>query len=266
MPAFVINARYILLTYAQSAGLDEWSVSNHLSTLGAECIIGREDHADGGTHLHAFVDFGKKFRSRRADIFDVDGCHPNVVPSRGSPQRGYDYAIKDGCVVAGGLARPSESGTVSHGDKWSQIVSAESESEFWDLVERLDPKALASNFGNLKKFCDWRYAASPEIYTHPSGISFEYGDIHDLPAWRDANLGQTVSGESCPSCLTRHGPLVPSGPAPGGGPRASVGTRGRYFLIRIQGVDVNLWSFMDHHVSERPPGRGHSDLTHTSWV
>lgn len=195
MPAFVINSRYVLLTYAQCGELDEWSVSNHLSTLGSECIIGREDHSTGGTHLHAFCDFGKKFRSRRADIFDVDGHHPNVVPSRGSPERGYDYAIKDGNVVAGGLARPSECRAVSNGDKWGQIVSAESESEFWSLVEQLDPKALATNFSNLKKFCDWRFAASPEVYISPAGIGFEYGDLHELPAWRDANLGQIV-GES----------------------------------------------------------------------
>lgn len=262
---FRLNARYVLITYPQCGELDEWAVSNHLSSLGAECIIGRENHSAGGTHLHAFCDFGKKFRSRRTDIFDVDGHHPNIEPSRGSPERGYDYAIKDGNVVAGGLARPSESRTMSSGDKWGQIVGAESESEFWGLVEQLDPKALATNFGNLKKFVDWRFKPEPSEYIDP-GLSFEYGDLYELPAWRDANLGQTVSGESCPSCLTRHGPLVPSGPAPGGGPRASVGTRGRYFLIGIQGVDVNLWSFTDLVEWERPRGQDHLAPTLTSWV
>ena len=119
MPAkqFSFNARYVLLTYAQCSDLDAWAVNDHLAFLGGECIIGRELHADGGTHLHAFCDFGKKFRSRRGDIFDVDGHHPNVVPSRGNPERGYDYAIKDGNIVAGGLARPSECRAVSNGDK-----------------------------------------------------------------------------------------------------------------------------------------------------
>nr|QWY79444.1 MAG: replication-associated protein [Cressdnaviricota sp.] len=107
-----VNSRYLLLTYAQSNGLDEWDVSNHLSTLGAECIIAREDHADGGTHLHCFVDFNRKFRSRNIRIFDVGGFHPNVSPSRGTPEKGYDYAIKDGEVVAGGLARPAPRGAI----------------------------------------------------------------------------------------------------------------------------------------------------------
>lgn len=182
------NCRYVLLTYAQCGTLDEWAVVNHLSSLGAECIIGREDHADGGTHLHAFCDFGRKFRSRRMDIFDVDGYHPNISPSRGRPGEGYDYAIKDGNVVAGGLTRPGSSGTTTNGDKWSEIIRAESEHEFWENVERLDPKALCTNFGNLKKFADWRFKPEPEEYNHPEGINFIDGMVSELVSWREQSL------------------------------------------------------------------------------
>jgi len=199
MPAFAYNARYFLITYAQCGDLDPWAVSNHFSSLGAECIVGREDHADGGTHLHTFVDFNKKFRSRRSDAFDVDGRHPNIVASRRNPAGGYDYAIKDGDVVAGGLARPSVDGVVSNGDKWSEILRAESEREFWENVERLDPKALCTNFGNLRKFADWRFKPEPEIYEHPAGISFELGMVPDLVAWREQSLDSHTLGESCPS-------------------------------------------------------------------
>lgn len=199
MPSFVVNCRYVLLTYPQCEGLDEWAVNNHLSSLGCECIIGREDHADGGTHLHAFCDFGKKFRSRRVDIFDVDGRHPNIVPSRGSPERGYDYAIKDGHVVAGGLARPSVNATNGDGSKWSEIIGAESEREFWENVERLDPKALCTNFGNLRKFADWRYKTEPERYEHPEGISFSLGMVPELVSWREQSLGDVVEGKASAS-------------------------------------------------------------------
>lgn len=51
---------------------------DHISTLGGECIVAREDHADGGTHLHVFCDFGRKFRSRKADVFDVDDHHQTL--------------------------------------------------------------------------------------------------------------------------------------------------------------------------------------------
>lgn len=213
MPEFQVNSRYVLLTYPQCTDLDEWAVSNHLSSLGCECIVGRENHADGGTHLHVFCDFSKKFRSRRTDIFDVAGHHPNIVASRGTPERGYDYAIKDGNVVAGGLARPSEHGTVSHGNRWSEIVGAESEPQFWQLVEELDPKALCTNFSNLKRFADWRYKTDPEVYEHPAGISFELGSLHDLVEWRDANIGASTLGKTLPR-LERGGWFGAKAPTP----------------------------------------------------
>nr|QCC72754.1 rep protein [Circovirus sp.] len=107
MPSFTFHARYGLFTYAQCGTLDPIDVSNHFTSLGAECIVAREDHADGGTHLHVFADFERKRRFRRVDIFDVGSQHPNIVPSRGNPGQGWDYATKDGQIVAGGLERPT---------------------------------------------------------------------------------------------------------------------------------------------------------------
>lgn len=151
MPSFSFSARYVLLTYAQSGDLSEWAVLDHFSTLGAECIIGREDHADGGTHLHVFADFGRKKQSRRSDFFDVGGVHPNIVPSRGRPEGGWDYATKDGCIVAGGLGRPGTSGLPEARNKWSEIVSAESREEFFELLRTLDPKTLVTRWSELNK-------------------------------------------------------------------------------------------------------------------
>lgn len=109
--------RYVLLTYAQCGDLDPFEVCNHLASLNAECIIGRESHEDGGTHLHVFADFGTKFRSRNVRIFDVGGYHPNVSPSKGRPGEGWDYATKEGNIVAGGLERPGSGG--STGGRWT---------------------------------------------------------------------------------------------------------------------------------------------------
>ena len=63
---FNFNARYALLTYSQCGDLDGWEVSNHFTKLRAECIVAREAHADGGIHLHAFVDFDPAVNSGRA--------------------------------------------------------------------------------------------------------------------------------------------------------------------------------------------------------
>jgi hypothetical protein len=189
--SFNFHARYALITYSQCGDLCPWSVVELFSTLSAECIIGREDHEDGGTHLHAFVDFGKKYRTRDCRKFDVGGCHPNVEPSRGTPEKGWDYAVKDGNVVAGGLERPTPSGggktTV---DKWSAITSATSRGEFWELVHELDPKAAACSFTSLSKYADWKFAVDPPEYESPTGIDFFGGEFDGRDHWlAQAGLG-----------------------------------------------------------------------------
>jgi len=199
MTSFVFSARYVLLTYSQSGSLSEWSVLDHISSLGAECIIGRENHADGGTHLHVFCDFGRKKQSRRSDFFDVDGHHPNIVPSRGRPGEGWDYATKDGDIVAGGLDRPGGDGLPTATDKWRQIIGAESREEFFDLLRHLDPKTLVTRWSELNKFADANYAKQHEPYVGPDGIEFELGMVPELAEWGrqlvdDAGLG----GKSLP--------------------------------------------------------------------
>nr|UBQ66268.1 Rep protein [finch CRESS-DNA virus] len=192
---FYCNARYFLITYSQCGDLCEWAVLDRFAELGAECIIAREFHADLGLHLHCFIDFGRKFRSRKTDVFDVDGRHPNIKPSRGTPEKGYDYAIKDGDVVAGGLERPSRTtGSGKTVDLWSQIAGAENRAEFWELCEELDPKSLCCSFGQLQKFADWRFAEDPPVYESPTGFRFVEGDVDGRDDWLQAaglGLGQT---------------------------------------------------------------------------
>lgn len=192
---FHCNARYFLITYAQCGDLSEWTVLDHFTSLGAECIIGREHHADLGIHLHVFIDFGRKFRSRKVDIFDVDGRHPNIVPSRGTPEKGYDYAIKDGDVVAGGLGRPDgPSGSGKAFDIWSAITGATDRGEFWELCEQLDPKSMCCSFGQLQKFADWKFAPKPTVYESPGGFEFISSDVDGRDQW----LSQSGIGLDAP--------------------------------------------------------------------
>jgi len=216
MPSFLCNARHFLITYAQCGDLSEWAVLDKFSSLGAECIIARELHEDLGLHLHVFVDFGRKFRSRRVDIFDVDGRHPNIKRSWGTPEKGYDYAIKDGDVVAGGLERPDGiHGSGKNFDLWSQIAGAEDRGEFWRLCEELDPKSMCCSFGQLQKFADWRFAEVPAEYESPGGFEFVPGDVDGRDQWvQDSGigLGSSFVGVSCPSAggVSPLGPLVRS--------------------------------------------------------
>lgn len=184
--SFSFHGKYVLLTYAQCGELDAFRVMDHLEELRGECIIGREHHQDGGTHLHVFVDFGRNFRSRRADVFDVDGVHPNISKSTGNPHKGYDYAIKDGDVVCGGLARPEEPSRGSNRNsdaKWSRITSAPDRESFWDLVHELDPKAAATSFSQLQRYCDWKYQYHPPNYESPANAKFDGGRLDGRRDW-----------------------------------------------------------------------------------
>lgn len=204
---FQFSARYALITYAQCGTLSEWSVLDHFTSLGAECIIAREDHADGGTHLHVFCDFGRKKQSRRADFFDVDGYHPNIKPSRGRAGEGWDYAVKDGDVVAGGLARPGGSGLPSTPDKWREIVGAESREEFFDLLRTLDPKTLVTRWSELNRYADSAYAVRAEPYVGPSGLEFELGMVPELARWG----GELVETAGLGKCSPPQPPRGPGG-------------------------------------------------------
>lgn len=181
--AFVTNARYVLLTYSQSEGLDPFSIVEHLSGMGAECIIARESHSDGGTHLHAFVDFGRKFRTRRHDVYDVDGFHPNISPSLGNPARGYDYAIKDGDIVAGGLERPGEVDRSEKRDYYAEICMAPTRAEFWRLARELAPRLLLANFNSLAAYADWNYRVDPEPYRPNPEHIFNTSGYGELDEW-----------------------------------------------------------------------------------
>ena len=219
---FRFQAHYALLTYAQCGNLDPFHVNDHLGQLGAECIIGRENHSDGGIHLHAFVDFGRKFSSRNERVFDVDGCHPNVAPGRRTPEKMWDYATKDGDVVAGGLERPRGKGLSETGKAWSSIVLAETREEFFALVEELDPRSLCVNFPSLRCYADWRFRPDRIDYVSPPGVSFSTDQFPELDDWVQRTLvGYEGHGESLFfACLARRcgGPLRGGTPSLRGAP------------------------------------------------
>lgn len=233
---FLFEARYGLLTYSQCGELDAQRVNDHLGDLGAECIVARENHRVTGVHLHAFFMFERKFRTRNERLFDVDGRHPNIVRGYGTPEAGYDYAIKDGVVEAGGLGRPGGDRVSKDGSVWSQLVLAGDREEFFDMCARLAPRALLCNFTSLRCYADWRFRADPEPYEHPGGVSLVTTRYPGLDTWVQQNLGG--SGYSGKCCLVRRlfartAPLGPRASSPGGGLRASLESRARLVYILI---------------------------------
>jgi len=205
---FILNARYFLVTYPQCDGLDEWAVNDHFGSLGAECIVAREDHADGGTHLHVFCDFGRKFRSRRPNIFDVDGFHPNIERSKKNPRKGAHYATKDGDIVAGGLAIPQLPTRLlpTAQDPGSTLVCAESQREFFEFAEDICPWDLITKFGSMHAYAKWRWPELGEPYESPPGITIADGAFPDLVEWRTRAMEH--GGESYTFFIIAFGGIV----------------------------------------------------------
>ncbi|AJD07517.1 replication-associated protein [Sewage-associated gemycircularvirus 1] len=206
MPNFDIHCRYALITYSQCGDLSPTVVGEFFEGRGYKSIIGRENHADGGVHLHCFVDFGRKRRFRRARCFDIEGRHPNIEPSRGTPEKGWDYACKDGDVCFQSLDRPGESGGSNGGtrDKWAAITGASDRESFWDLVHELDPKSAACSFTQLQKYCDWKFAPVPPVYATPDGITFVGGDVDGRDEWllqSGIGSGEALIGRCMSICV-----------------------------------------------------------------
>jgi len=201
---FRFAAKYGLLTYAQIGDRDVddfgWKISDMLGRLGAECIVGRELHADGGVHIHAFFMFERKFQSRNVRIFDMDGCHPNIVSGYSTPEDGARYAIKEGDVIAGGLDVDSLGRSVV-GPKtvWSEIILAETREEFFEVCARLAPRALLCSFTSLRCYADWKYREDPAPYEHPQELQLDTSRFPELDQWVQQSLRGTGRGKCPPS-------------------------------------------------------------------
>lgn len=193
-PFILKTVKYVLLTYAQ-VGDDfdpEWILDLCVS-LEAECLVARERHADGGTHYHAFVEFGRLFSTRSSRRFDLYNYHPNIALVGRTPWVAYDYVCKDGDVVCGGAARPGPGGVPDppktnqvHQD-WSYILDARDRDDFFVRLREKCPKSLATSFPSLCKYADWRWRRVTAGYTHPPELTFELDSVPEISDWVDDN-------------------------------------------------------------------------------
>lgn len=192
MPSFQVkNRRYVLLTYSQAGeGFDYWAVLDLFAQLRAECIIGRELHADEGVHYHVFVDFGRLFSSRKTDIFDVGGRHPNILPIGKTPAKAYDYACKDGDVVAGGLERPGRDTDIDPDNFWAAATSCQSSEEFLHFCDQLAPRDFIRGFTQFRAYAGWKWDSGELPYDQPSNVTFDTSAADGLDEW----LAQSAIG------------------------------------------------------------------------
>lgn len=162
--------------------------------------MGRERHADGGYHLHAFVWFREsKFSTRVHTCFDIEGTnHPNITRVGRTPRKVFKYTVKDKDILIQEVSEedlpgPREGGRDNR-DNWGWIQDALSKDEFFDRLRESNPRALICSYPSIAKYADWRYREIPEPYNHPENITFDLGRYPLLEEWRDENLGPRIQG------------------------------------------------------------------------
>lgn len=198
MSSFRFQARYGLFTYSQCARLRPDAVSQHYEALGASYIIGRETHSDGGTHLHVFVDFRRKYRTRDSRKFDVEGFHPNIVPSLRNPAGGWDYATKDGDICGGELRRPesTEGSQASRQNAgWDELRSAETRDDFFRIASEHLFSHLVKSFNSFSAYADWKFRVDRSPYRHNPEFVFDLGQLGALREWPRRYLTEHQPGE-----------------------------------------------------------------------
>ena len=186
MSSFRFQARYGLFTYSQCGRLRPQRVSEHYTALGADFIIGREAHSDGGTHLHVFADFKRKFRTRDSRKFDVEDFHPNIVPSLRNPAGGWDYATKDGDICGGELRRPESTGGSEgsrQNDGWDRLRTAESRDEFFRIASEHLFSHLVKSFNSFSAYADWKFRVDRSPYVHNPEFTFSHPQLDGLREW-----------------------------------------------------------------------------------
>lgn len=186
---FRFNAKYGLLTYAQCGELDPFQVVDMLSSKGAECIIGRENHQDGGTHLHAFFMFQSRVDYSSERVFDVEGHHPNILRGLRTPEAMYDYATKDGDIVAGGLERPESKRAKDEEKKakYEYILEGGTGEEIMGRARDIDPGLYIRSYIQLRTLASDLDRKDPLDYVSPV-LEWCTDQWPELERWRNESL------------------------------------------------------------------------------
>lgn len=98
-----LAGKAFFLTYPQCSESKE-ALLAHLKTLGSvlQAVVSRENHQDGGHHLHAYVKYDKKIDTTNMAFFDFKEHHGNYQTCK-NPLACKKYVEKDGDFIQEGI-------------------------------------------------------------------------------------------------------------------------------------------------------------------
>ena len=135
-----------------------------------------ERHADGGFHIHAVVDFGKRFQSRVATVFDYDGCHPNIVAIRTTTQysNNVSYTKKDGEFKELGSYEEAE-GRGHKQQHWIDLIDESTDaSDFMAKAKTVAPRDFVLQNDKFEQFAQKYYNSVPDYVSEYVETDFQF--------------------------------------------------------------------------------------------
>lgn len=188
---FRINAKFFFLTYPQ-CDASKQDLLTFLQSIAPVkyAIIGQEQHEDGGRHLHALVEFAKKFDCRNQTRFDLSVgqiCyHPNIQSAR-DPHHVRNYCCKED-------REPLEFGTFGRLE-YSDLLLLDSRDAFLEGLAKHHARDYVLQYERILKFATTKYASQEKDYQTP------YTEFTNLPVeltnWCSRNFEvRTLSGIS----------------------------------------------------------------------
>lgn len=218
---FRFTKRFCILTYSQTPpDFDPSAIVRILHSSCRGCIVARESHMDGGTHYHAFVDYGTPRDWTNSRRWDVLGVHPNVKPVSRTPYNAYAYVGKDKNIIHECFTeanRPRPRGSTSNAGRnrkraWAEIANAPNKDEFFASCKALDPRSFITCFGNVSRYADYAFPDLRRQYESPTGITIDlsgYGQLREyFSTWLEQR-GRWVTPSPPPARPSlRGGPLA----------------------------------------------------------
>lgn len=190
-PRFRFTKRFCILTWSQTPPeFDPQEIVQVLHRHCRGCVVSRESHVDGGTHFHAFVDYGVPRDWTNPRRWDVSGVHPNVRPVSRTPHNAYAYVTKDGAIVHDCFTddtrpKPGRLPRTAQGDRkraWAEIADAPDKDQFFAKCKALDPRSLITCFGNVQRYADHAFPDLRRQYEPPTGLTIDlsgYGQLRE---------------------------------------------------------------------------------------
>lgn len=190
---FRLRTQRVILTYSQiSDRFDKDALGPFLLSLeeDSDCIrVAHEHHRDGGSHMHAYVDWGRVRYTTNPLEFDFGGTHPNIKSIRATPWRVYEYVGKEGEILFehGDPPLPGGKSKSDRDDKWRTCIEAPTKAEFFDKCKETCPRDLVIAFNSISAFADWHYRDPGEQYDAPD-IILEGEEVPGILRWAMENL------------------------------------------------------------------------------